>query len=161
MNSAIGKKYLLNPFDLTDDDSESRHQIGVIIWCDVAAEYGILTANIKEFYELTEKINIYHYDGRYSFLKYIFSVPNGGMRSPRERVKLNREGVKSGVEDLALDVARHSWHGLRIEMKGKNGVQSKEQKEWQKFHLDQGYYSVVCYSFIEARDEIVRYLKSW
>lgn len=157
MMSAVGKKYLLNPFELTDSDSESNHQIGVIIWCDVASEYGLSIANLKEYYELTEHI-VNHKKSDFSFLKYMYSVPNGGMRTPRERLKLNREGVKSGVEDLALDVSRHSWHGLRIEMKAKDGKQSFEQKQWQQFHLEQGYYSVVCYSFLEARNEIVKYL---
>lgn len=157
----IGKKYLFNPFTLTDDDSESKHQIGVIEWCKVASQYGLELANNSLSYtdnDYCEKNKHLKKTDRFDCLKWIHSVPNGDGRTVQTRVKLNHEGVKSGVEDLFLDVPVGGYHGLRIEMKAKKGKQSEAQKEWQNFHNSNGYRSVVCYSFQEAIYEIVKYL---
>lgn len=161
MNSAIGKKYLLNPFDVKETDLESKHQIAVFEWSKVCYQYGLDTANNpmayidENFFDKNEWVVREH---KYKCLKYLYSYPIAGLRHPATAVKLKHEGAKAGVEDIALDVSSHSWHGLRIEMKAKDGVHSDIQKEWQKFHLGQGYYSVVCYSFLEARNEIIKYL---
>lgn len=157
MRSRIGQKYLINPFELTDDDSESDHQIGVFTWSLVCSEYGLDVADTKESYDKLD-LDKNNYVGKFNVLKYLYSYPIGGVRHPATAMKLRNEGARAGVEDIALDVSTHSWHGLRIEMKAKNGVQSEIQKKWQKFHLEQGYYSVVCFGFFEARKEIVRYL---
>ena len=161
MRSPIGKKYILNPFALTDEDSESRHQIGVMEWCKVASQYGLELANNTLSYDIDSYCENNRYlkkSDKFDCLKWIYAVPNGDERKPQVRLRLNHEGVKSGVEDLALDVPVGQYHGLRIEMKAKNGKQSEKQKEWQKFHNDNGYKSVVCHSFNEAVYEIVYYI---
>lgn len=91
-------------------------------------------------------------------LKMLFHVPNGGSRNKAEAANLKRQGVKSGVPDLCLTVAKNGYHGLFIEMKyGKNKT-TKEQKEWLKNLSESGYKTAVCYSADEAIREIARYL---
>jgi len=54
------------------------------------------------------------------------------------------EGVKRGVPDVFLPVARGGYHGLWIEMKyGKNKTTSN-QKWWLNELKDQGYKTAVC-----------------
>lgn len=95
---------------------------------------------------------------KYPFLKWIFSVPNGGARDIRVAVKLKREGVKRGVADIALPLPRGQYHGAVIEQKTKGGRLSVEQKEFLAFMESQGYRTFVSYSADESLRFIEEYL---
>lgn len=96
---------------------------------------------------------------KYPELKKLFHIPNGGSRNKAEAAKLKRAGVKPGVPDLFLPVARGGYHGLFIELKRKSGGRlSIEQKEWIEM-LRAGYYkAVICRGSEEAEKAIVEYL---
>jgi hypothetical protein len=89
----------------------------------------------------------------------IFSIPNGGIRHKSVAVKLSLEGVKSGVPDLFLPVAKDSFHGLFIEMKNEKGKASKNQREWIERLNNQGYLALVCAGWQDAAGKISEYLK--
>lgn len=76
-----------------------------------------------------------------------------------EAKRFKAEGVRAGVPDLFLPVARGGYHGLFIEMKRPDhkNKPSKAQNEWQQFLTKQGYLSVVCYGYEEAIQTIQRY----
>lgn len=61
---------------------------------------------------------------------FAFHVPNGGGRNQREAKELRRDGVRSGVADLAvmLPDARTLW----LEVKAPNGSVKKAQKEFRE-----------------------------
>lgn len=91
-------------------------------------------------------------------LEYMYHVPNGGKRDKATAVALKRQGVKSGVPDIVLPVARGGFHGLYIELKvGKNKA-TKNQERWIESLNSQGYYAIVCYGWQQAAEEIVKYL---
>jgi len=95
---------------------------------------------------------------KYPELKLIYHIPNGGSRNALEAANLKRQGVKAGVPDLCLPVARNGFHGLYIEMKyGKNKTTEK-QEEWLKELAEQGYCTAVCYGAEEAKRVISGYL---
>jgi len=97
--------------------------------------------------------------GRMPELEYLHHVPNGGSRNTLEAANLKRQGVKAGVPDLCLPVARNGFHGLYIEMKyGKNKT-TENQKEWLEELTAQGYFTAVCYGAEEAERIIARYLQ--
>lgn len=96
--------------------------------------------------------------GRYPELRLMFHVPNGGSRNKIEAAKLKAQGVKAGVPDVWLPVARGAFHGLVIEMKVGKNKPTKEQKEFLHALIDQSYCSEVCYGWEEAREAIERYL---
>ena len=50
--------------------------------------------------------------GKYPELNLLYHVPNGGSRHKAEAGRLRAEGVKAGVPDLCLPVARGQYHGL-------------------------------------------------
>lgn len=91
-------------------------------------------------------------------LALLFAVPNGARTSMSQALKLKAEGLKRGVPDLFLPVARNSWHGLFIELKYGQGKPSVEQCWWADRLSEQGYLAVVCWGWIEAREAIVEYL---
>ena len=91
-------------------------------------------------------------------LEYMHHIPNGGKRDKRTAVALKRQGVKAGVPDICLPVARNGYHGLYIELKAGKNKATKSQEKWQKFLNSQGYYAVICYGWHEAAKVIEEYL---
>lgn len=88
-----------------------------------------------------------------------FSIPNGGKRNLRVAVKMKREGVRRGVPDIFLPVARNGAHGLFIELKRlKGGTLKPPQKNMIKRLLVQKYQVKVCRGWKEAAKAIVDYL---
>ena len=79
-------------FRLSD---ESGHQEAIIEWC---------AWNMQQYPEL----------------ELLYHVPNGGKRDKATAAVLKRQGVKAGVPDLVLPVARCGYHGLyRVEGAGR------------------------------------------
>lgn len=114
-------------------------------------------------YEEAEQAAIFEwaeYEKRkYPELELLHHVPNGGKRDAKTASILKRCGVKAGVPDLVLPVARCGYHGLYIELKvGKNRT-SKNQDRWLENLNAQGYKAVVCYGFNETTNMILRYLE--
>lgn len=97
---------------------------------------------------------------RYPDLRWLIHIPNGGYRAKSEAVRFKRAGVKKGVSDLFLPVARKGYHGLWIEMKRRKGGRlSPEQKEWIDGMFQQGYLAVRCDGADEAIGMLERYLR--
>lgn len=95
---------------------------------------------------------------KYPELDLIFHIPNGGTRNKREAANLKKQGVKAGVPDLMLPVARKKHHGLFIEMKfGKNKT-TDNQDSWIEALKGQGYLCKVCNGAGEAIETIKSYL---
>ena len=104
---------------------------------------------------------------RYMQLKYprafkaAFHVPNGGHRNKVTAAKLKAEGVKAGVPDICVAMARGGYYGLYAEMKAKppyNAAVSKHQKEWLARLEDEGYLVQVCKGFNEFKSFIDLYM---
>lgn len=95
----------------------------------------------------------------YPELEYLIAIPNGGSRDKIEAAHLKAQGVKAGVSDILLPVARGGYHGLWIELKRRHGGKlSSEQETWLDAMQDEGYMAVCCLGFEEARTVIVEYL---
>lgn len=99
--------------------------------------------------------------GMYPELALLFHIPNGGSRrDAREGAHFKKLGVKAGVPDLFLPVARGAYHGLFIEMKReKGGRVSEDQQGWLLALGNYGYATAVCHGYEEARETIENYLK--
>jgi len=94
----------------------------------------------------------------YPELKLAFSIPNGGLRDKVTAARLKAEGAKAGVWDIFLPVPRGRWHGLFIEMKVGGNKLTKPQKEF-VFSLSDNYAFMVFYSWEEARDALISYVR--
>lgn len=103
--------------------TEAQHQAAVILWSEQECVRRIWPA-----------------------LKLLHHIPNGGGRDEIEGKQLKRQGVKPGVPDLSLPVARGEYHGLYIEMKREDcGNTSPGQEWWIQELVDQGYFAQVCH----------------
>ena len=92
-------------------------------------------------------------------LRMLYAIPNGGKRDRITGARLKATGVKAGVPDMCLPVARGSYHGLYIELKRKKGGHvSDDQWNWLRDLIGYGYKAVVCKGFDEARATILDYL---
>lgn len=96
---------------------------------------------------------------QYPELSLLHAIGNGGKRNLIEAARMKREGVKAGVSDIFLPVARGEFHGLYIELKVKGGKTSPSQEWWIEETTKQGYFSMVCYGWVEASEVIKRYLE--
>lgn len=98
--------------------------------------------------------------GAHPELKLLHAIPNGGKRSKSEAARMKAAGVKAGVPDMFLPVARGGSHGLYIELKRiKGGRVSAEQLAWMEELTREGYTCAVCHGWEEARKVIQTYLK--
>ena len=97
--------------------------------------------------------------GIYPEMKLMYHTPNGGSRNSIEAAKLKAQGVKSGVPDICLPVARGTYHGLYIELKAGDNKASEKQKEWITALKEQGYFAEVITGWEQARKLITAYLK--
>lgn len=96
--------------------------------------------------------------GEYPELALLFAIPNGGKRHIVTAMRLKDEGVKPGVPDVCLPVARGGYHGLFIEMKRTGGRVSPEQQKWLSALRKQRYQTHLCYDWGTAKDYILLYL---
>lgn len=97
--------------------------------------------------------------GKYPELKLLYHVPNGGSRNKAEAGRLRAEGVKAGVPDLCLPVARREYHGLYIELKRQRGGRISDlQAQWLSALSEQGYKTALCCGWEQAAGTIIEYL---
>lgn len=114
-------------------------------------------------HEATEQMALFRWAafarGKYPELDLLYHIPNGGSRNKIEAANLKRQGVKSGVPDLCLPVARGGWHGLYIELKYGKNKPTANQRAWMHALMLQGYAVAVCYGWQEAVEALTKYLE--
>ena len=101
----------------------------------------------------------YLQEKKYPQLSLMFAIPNGGQRNASTAAKLKKEGVKAGIPDLHLPIARGKYSSLFIEMKiGKNRA-TKHQLSMMQALEEAGNRCVVCYGAKEAIAQTLAYLQ--
>lgn len=129
--------------------SESMHQQTIISWCHMETQL--------------DPACLY---------QWVHAVPNSaGLLHKATAGRLKGEGLKAGVFDLNLDVARGGFNGLKIELKvpaqlnakgspipSSAGVPSDDQLRWQAFYRQQGFMAEICWGFQPAIEMIKGYV---
>lgn len=121
---------------MTQRTSEGDHQLRLMRWA------------YKQSLTVPELALLYH-------------VPNGGARDRSTGARMKLEGVKAGVPDLHLPVARKGYHGLWLELKAEGGRTSPEQDKWLADLKDQGHCVLVAVGADAAWRYLVDYLGLW
>lgn len=154
----------MTPELLASSGSEDAHQAALFNWAWMASRHGFEAARDMTAYEDFNTARTYGEHNKVICLELLHHVPNGGKRDKRTAAKLKATGVKAGVPDIYLDVARGGFHGLRIELKrpataGKReGITSADQKRWMSLLQEQSYYAVACVGWQEASKHLEHYL---
>lgn len=112
---------------------ESGHQEAIFSWCD-------------------------YNRNRYPELALLYHVPNGGKRDAATARALKRQGVKAGISDLVLPVARSGYHGLYVELKAPGGKLEQSQIDFIQAVEAQGYFARVCVGWQAAVQTLSAYL---
>ncbi len=125
----------MRPEDLAKTGSEHGHQSALMLWSVGKRE-------------------------QWPEIKWLYAIPNGGDRHIAVAAAMKAEGVKPGVSDLCLPVARRGYHGFYCEMKkpGKGGNESDDQKKFGAFLVEQGYFYCCCDHWELAAKTISWYL---
>ncbi|MDU9399040.1 VRR-NUC domain-containing protein [Pseudomonas sp. zfem003] len=90
-----------------------------------------------------------------------FHVPNGGHRVKAVAAKMKGQGVKAGVSDIVLPMARGGYFGLYIEFKATPPHDSPVSATQQAFLAAvelQGYLAIVCRGVNAAMEVINGYM---
>ena len=91
-------------------------------------------------------------------LKLLFHIKNE-TREGAAQVAVDRAmGVKKGVPDLCLPVARGKYHALYIEMKTEKGRTTKEQEWWLEALREAGSCACLCRGWEVAAQVLTWYL---
>lgn len=97
--------------------------------------------------------------GRWPELKLLHHIKNEDRQATAAVIAIDKAaGVKKGVPDLCLPVARGGWHGLYIEMKAPGGRPTQEQLWWLEELMKQGYYAAICCGWEAATMTLSDYL---
>ena len=120
-------------------------------------------AKLSQQSESEEQIALFDWAGylvkQHPELALLYHIPNGGHRHRTTAIRLKAEGVKSGVPDVCLPVARGGFHGLYIEMKAGKNKPTDNQRRWLEDLTEQGYYAAVCHGWEAASEILLKYLK--
>ncbi len=142
---------MISPEQLAASGTEQGHQTALFAWSALPA--------VRD---------------KYPELKWMFAVPNGGLRDKITSGRLKAAGLKAGIWDIFLPVPRIEylekdnqygplqhihWCGLFIEMKKKGNNTTPEQIAFGAA-MANNYKLEVCWSWIEARDAIIKYLEN-
>lgn len=98
------------------------------------------------------------FEPQFPVLGLIYHTPNGEKRDKATAGRLKAMGVRAGVPDICVPVARHNRHGLYIEMKVGTNKPTEVQKKFMRLLMSEGYAVRVAYSHEQAREMIVNYL---
>lgn len=95
---------------------------------------------------------------QYPELQLLYAIPNGGNRHPATGAKMKREGVKRGIPDLHLPVARNGHHSLYLETKAPGGTLSQWQRQVKAQLETEGNRVQVCHSIDGLIAAVLTYL---
>lgn len=124
---------MITPEQLAASGTEHGHQVALLQWCAMNRD-------------------------KYPELELLHAIPNGGTRNKAEAAKLKAEGVKAGVSDLFLPVARGGFHGLYLEMKRPGEKANAKQLKWGEKVKAQGYAFIVCDHWEKGKENLLSYL---
>jgi hypothetical protein len=92
-------------------------------------------------------------------LDLLFAIPNEiRSRNKYATVRMKEEGLKRGVIDNFLPVARQGYIGFWIEMKYGRNYLSEDQRAWAVAMIEQGHRVDVHYTFEAAAISLCDYL---
>lgn len=97
-------------------------------------------------------------ENQYPELELMFHIANEGKRSVHTGAELKRAGLKKGVPDVMLPVARKKYNGLAIELKAGKNKPTEDQKKWLRGLAKEGWLCYVCWGYEAAATVLGDYM---
>jgi|GEM_PF-3522237 len=91
-------------------------------------------------------------------LRLTHAIPNGGLRATRTAILMRREGVTSGVPDVALRFGRRGYVGMSPEFKVRGKKPTTNQAWWLDALWAENTFTFICYHWTEFRDAVLWYI---
>ena len=91
-------------------------------------------------------------------LELMYHIPNEGVRTAANGARLKAEGMRAGVPDICLPVARGGYNALYIELKAGKNKPTEAQEKWIAALNAAGNLAVVCWGWEAAKKTIETYL---
>lgn len=154
----------MTPDELCAKGTESGEQKALFAWAAMATYRGFAWADDPNAYSqsgqaILAQLPVTLPQAPVPELKWLHAIPNGGKRDAATAALMKAEGVRVGVADVFLPVARKGCHGLYIEMKKiKDGRISPEQTAFADFVMSQGFHWAECRGWRAAATIIKKYL---
>lgn len=128
---------------------------------DILKKLGV-EANKRQYREANEQEALFRWAElqacTYPELLAMYAIPNAAKRSPIEGARMVKQGLKKGVPDICLPVARRNFAGLYIELKVDKNKTTEHQDVWIQRLRKYGHRVEVCYGWEVAKDVILDYL---
>src|SRR5512136_1210504 len=124
---------------ITEDSSEDAHQMRLFEWANQQKDKPVLQS--KLFFAIVNENKVCGKGGSITGAKH------------------KAMGKKAGVADVMLAYPNHMFHGLFLELKRPGGKQSEEQKVFQQQVEAVGYRYKLCFSWLDASQAILEYLR--
>lgn len=116
----------------------------------------------KIFHEDAEAQALWQWAQHIPLLRdHLYHIPNGGKRGMIEAAMMKGMGVRKGVSDYHLPIARKGYIGLWIELKAPLPHRSRitdEQRDWIQRMRSAGHAAFICLGCEEAMERIKWYL---
>jgi hypothetical protein len=119
---------------LPRDASEHQHQVALFDWAEMMSRV--------------------HPD-----LGLLYAIPNAAKRSARHGKRMKDEGLRPGMPDICLPVARGDYSALYIELKARGGRLRDSQRDRLRELFDAGNAAWVAIGWEQAADLLVKYLR--
>lgn len=106
-----------------------------------------MISKIKSIFPTEEQEQIALVKWLFSNKIFFYHVPNGSCKNIAQAIKFKKLGLRSGVPDICIPIARKGFHGLYIELKRQKSVKcavSDEQKWWIAQLMSEGYFALIC-----------------
>lgn len=101
---------------------------------------------------------IYMHEKLLPELKRVYHVANQQAAGAVYGANLKRMGKRAGIWDIAIDLGRHGYHGMRIETKAPGGSLSIEQRDRGRLYQEDGYAMAVCETWDWIVSSVVWYI---
>lgn len=113
--------------------------------------------------EAAEQIKVFEWaywvKNKYPGIETMYHIANEGKRSASNGAYMKRQGLKSGVSDICVPVARCGYNNLYIELKTRNNKATKEQLKFIELINRYGGKALVVYEADNAIEVIKAYFE--
>jgi hypothetical protein len=154
----------MNPFSVSDTDSEALNQAALFSWLSMVQAFGVAAANDPRSYTEAghaKTVGFPQPDSVRNDCELVHGIMNGlELKDARSGAAAKASGLRPGIPDIFVPIRRGSWSGLYIELKTPKGTLRKSQEKMIPLLQAQGFMVKICIGWRQASVALLSYLLS-